>query len=153
MAYDDREDIPASYELHPGERSAQELRIRHSSITLGTGLAFTAIIAAAALVTAVISIMLLLHARSVSSFQTSQIHAVDQSNTRLAQEIAGLSNRQSEISAQVAAADPASDSNLITCRDLRNMGLMATTGGSISSVPGTVSLNQSPVSLPAHCSK
>jgi hypothetical protein len=151
MAHDRREDIPASYEIVPGEGCAGQLSPRHLSITLGTGLALTAIIAAAALVTAAISITLLLHARNASSSQTAQIHALDQSNTRLALEVAGLSNHQSQMSAQVAAADPSSDSNLITCTDLRHMGLMATDGASVSSVPGTVSLSQSPVSLPAHC--
>jgi hypothetical protein len=151
MAHDHREDIPASYEIVPGEGRAGQLSPRHLSITLGTGLALTAIIAAAALVTAAISITLLLHARNASSFQTAQIHALDQSNTRLAQEVAGLSNRQSQMSAQVAAAS--SDPDLITCQDLKNMRLVNTTGASVSSVPGTVSLNQSPVPPPPHCPK
>jgi hypothetical protein len=41
----------------------------------------------------------------------------------------------------------------ITCRDLQRVGLTMTTSGTVSSVPGTVNLSQSPVRIPAHCAK
>lgn len=112
-------------------------------------------VAGVAIIGAVIAIVLYFGARSTSSFQTTQIHGLDQSYSRLAGEYAALSNRQAQTSAQVAASDPAFDSSLITCSDLRHMGLVTTTGGSVSvsSVPGTasVSLSQNRVRLPSHC--
>jgi hypothetical protein len=99
-----------------------------------------------------------LHENNVSSAQSAQIHALDSSNTRLARELATDNNQLSQMSAKLAAmgakvtaTDPASDSSLITCGDLRRMDLTATTGGSVSSVPGNVNLSQAPVPLPAHC--
>ena len=58
----------------------------------------------------------------------------------------------SGLSARLAASDPSADTNLITCADLARMGLTTTTGGSVSSVPGSVSLNTTRVPIPAHCS-
>jgi hypothetical protein len=148
MELDDRDEIPASYALHPQNKT--DSKARH--LPLGTGLAITAVIAVAALWAAAISLVMLLHARNISSAQATQIRALNQANTHLAGEVAALSTRQTQTSAQVAAADPAADSSLITCTDLKHMRLMTATGGSVSSVPGTVSLTQSPVSLPQHCS-
>ena len=108
-------------------------------------------VAGVAIIGAVIAIVLYFGARSTSSFQTTQIHGLDQSYSRLAGEYAALSNRQAQTSAQVAASDPASDSNLITCSDLRHMHLATVNSGSVSSVPGTVDLSQNPVPLPGHC--
>jgi hypothetical protein len=150
MEPDGRHEIPASYALHPEHRA--QARARHLPLPLGAALAVTAVIAVAALWAAAISIVMLLHARNVSSAQAAQLRALGQSNTRLAGEVAALGHRQAQLSAQVAAADPAADASLITCTDLRRLRLMAATGGSVSAVPGTVSLTQSPVPLPEHCS-
>ena len=108
-------------------------------------------VAGVVLIVATVTIVLYFGARSTSNFQTTQIHGLDQSYSRLAGEYAALSNRQAQTSAQVAASDPASDSNLITCSDLRHMHLATVNSGSVSSVPGTVDLSQNPVPLPGHC--
>jgi hypothetical protein len=80
--------------------------------------------------------------------ETSQIHAL---NT----EVAALKLQLAEVSARQAEDNPASDSSLITCKDIRRMDLQQVTGGSgnVSSVPGTVSVSIGTVNvaLPVHC--
>jgi hypothetical protein len=117
-----------------------------------TVLVAAGVIAAIAVAALGLSIAGLLHASNVSKLQATQIHQLDQANIRLASELSAQSTQLSQMSARLAAADPAYDSNLITCRDLQNMGLTATNGASIVT-GGGISLNQSAVSLPGHCRK
>jgi hypothetical protein len=119
-----------------------------------TVLVAAGIIAATALaaLALVFSIVGLSHANNVGNLQATQIHQLDQANTRLAGELSAVSTQLSQMAARLAAADPASDSNLITCRDLQSMGLIATNGASIVT-GGGISLNQNAVSLPGHCKK
>ncbi len=140
----EKQEIPATYQLRP--------EVKHLKIAR-TVLVAAGIVAAIAVAALGLSIVGLLHASNVSKLQAAQIHLLDQANTRLAGELSAQSTQLSQMSARLAAADPASDSSLITCRDLRNMGLVATNGGSVSSVPGAVSLNQSAVPMPGHCGK
>jgi hypothetical protein len=86
----------------------------------------------------------LMHADKVNSGQAAQIHALNQSNAR-------MSGQLSVVAAALSGQNPADDTNLITCADLRKMGLSVTTGGSVSSVPGSVNLSQNAVRIPAHC--
>lgn len=86
----------------------------------------------------------------LTSIQGVQIRQLYQANSRLADQ---LSAQSTQMSAGLAASNPAADSNLITCRDLKSMALVATNGGSVSAVPGSVSLSQSAVPMPGHCRK
>jgi hypothetical protein len=145
-----RQDIRASYTIHADEENTQDIRLTDKGtrlwlIVIG---AFLGVITLALLFT----IAGLLHADNVNRGQAAQIHALNQANARLAGQLSAQSNQLSGMSAKVAAADPSADTSLITCGDLRRMGLTVTTGGNVSSVPGTVSLSQSPVKLPGHCS-
>lgn len=141
--HSEKQEIPASYRLHPV--------VKHMKIAR-TVVVAAVIIAAIAVAALALSIVGLLHASNVSKFQATQIHQLDQANTRLAGDLSAESTQLSQMSARLAAADPASDSSLITCRDLQNMGLIATNGASIVT-GGGISLNQSAVSLPGHCKK
>lgn len=145
----DQEPIPAAYQIHH-EKSPEMKAIA----TVRVWVLITAGISTLALVASVLGITgwaQAMHDGHTISFQATQIHGLDQSNTNLAGELSQLSNRLTGMSAQVSAADPASDSSLVTCADLRHMGLTTTTGGSVSSVPGTVDLSRAPVPLPGHC--
>lgn len=140
----EKQEIPATYQLHP---EVKRMKItRKMLVTAG----ITAAIAVAALGLSIVS---LLHLDNVSELQATQIRLLDQANTRLAGELSAESTQLSQMTVRLAGADPASDSNLVTCRDLKNMGLVATNGGSVSSVPGPVSLSQSAVPMPGHCEK
>jgi hypothetical protein len=139
-------DIESTYEIREPEDKPPP-RPKASA----AGVALTAVGIAAALCLALAALAIAAHAGKVSTSQAAQIRALDQSNTRLAGELAADSSQLAGMSARLAAADPASDSALITCADLRRMNLLATTGGSVSAVPGPVSLSQSAVALPAHC--
>jgi hypothetical protein len=88
----------------------------------------------------------LVHADNVNSGQAAQIRSLNQANARMSLQL-------SQMNSALSGQNPAADSNLVTCADLRKMGLTITTGGSVSSVPGTVNLSQNPVRIPAHCSK
>jgi hypothetical protein len=88
---------------------------------------------------------------TISGAQATQIHQLYQANSRLAGELSAQGTQLSAVAARVA--DPAVNPSLITCRDLRQLGLVATSGGSVSAVPGNVSLSQSPVPIPGHCRK
>ena len=144
----EKQEIPASYRLHPTQEVKHMKITRTMRVTAGI-IAATALAALAALS---LSILGLLHANNVSKLQATQIHQLDQANTRLAGELAAESTQLSQMAARLAAADPAYDSNLVTCRDLQNMGLIATNGASIVT-GGGISLNQSAVALPGHCKK
>ena len=138
----EKQEIPATYELRPKEPGdVNGMNIVKASLVIA------GIVAALA-----IGIVGILHANNVSRTQTTQIRQLESSNTRLAGELSAASNQLSQMSAKLAAADPASDSNLITCRDLHNMSLMGINGASIVT-GGGISLNQSAVPLPAHCKK
>jgi hypothetical protein len=141
----EKQQIPATYQLHP----IQE--VKHMKIGRAV-LAAAGTIAATAVAALSVSIVGLSHANNVSKLQATQIHQLDQANTRLAGELSAESTQLTQMAARLAAADPASDSNLITCRDLQAMGLIATDGASIVT-GGGISLNQSAVPLPGHCKK
>jgi hypothetical protein len=144
-------DIHATYKLRP-ENRAEVTRTQVASRALAFALTGTAV-AAVALAAAVVAIIMLLHARNVSSSQAAQIHALDQANTRLTSTLIAEQDRLAQTSARITKTDPADDANLITCSDLKRMNLKATTGGSVSSVPGTVTMTQNLVTLPAHCAR
>jgi len=139
----EKQEIPATYQLHP--------KVKHVKIARNVQVV-VGIIAATAVTALGLSVLALLHANNVSKLQATQIHQLDQANTRLAGELAAESTQLSQMAARLAAADPAYDSNLVTCRDLQNMGLIATNGASIVT-GGGISLNQSAVALPGHCKK
>lgn len=88
-----------------------------------------------------------------STFQEKQIQNLETANTRLAGELAGLSNQQTHLSSTLASVTSPSPL-LITCGDLRRVRLTVTTGGSIEA-GGVVGLTQDtvPFPLPAHCPK
>jgi hypothetical protein len=138
--YPEKQEIPATYELRP--KTPRELK---SLNIVRTSLVIAGIVAAFAT-----GLVGLLHENNVSRLQATQIRELESANTRLAGELSAESSQLTQVSAKLAAADPASDSNLITCRDLRTMGLMATNGAGIVT-GGGISLNQSPVPLPGHC--
>jgi hypothetical protein len=84
--------------------------------------------------------------------QQSQINQLITSVNRLTKNYGTLNNRQAQTSAKLSAADPLPPASaIITCRDLRAMGLTEVTGAYASSVPGSVSIDHGSVSLPAHC--
>jgi len=139
----EKQEIPATYQLHP---KVKQVKIARNVLVVA------GIIAATAVTALGLSVLALLHANNVSKLQATQIHQLDQANTRLAGELAAESTQLSQMAAKLAAADPAYDSNLVTCRDLQNMGLIATNGASIVT-GGGISLNQSAVALPGHCKK
>ena len=141
----EKQEIPATYRLNPAHE------MRHMKIAR-TVLVAAGIIAATAVAALCVAIVGLLQANNVSKLQATQIHQLDQANTRLAGELSAEDTQLSQMSAKLAAADPAYDSNLITCKDLQNMGLITTNGAGIVT-GGGISLNQSAVPLPAHCKK
>jgi hypothetical protein len=139
-------EIPAEYELNePEPKPRQPVNVPQLVLTIAgfTGTLCVALFALAGV----------FHANGTSAFQAKKIQNLDTSNTRLAAENAALSMQLSQLSARLSAADPSSDASLVTCSDLRQMRLTVITGGSVSSVPGSVSLSQSAVALPAHCKR
>lgn len=88
---------------------------------------------------------------------SASISTLDQSQTRLAGEVSAQRQQITSLH-RVVAADSSALSALrakvdddISCADLAKMKLLETTGGSVSSVPGSVDLSQSPVPLPKPC--
>ena len=143
----EKQEIPATYELRPEKpREVKEMAIVKMSLVVA------GIIGAIAVFALGLSIIGLLRGDNVSRLQATQIRQLESANARLAGELSAQSSQLSQASARLAAADPASDSSLITCRDLRTMGLVATNGASIVT-GGGISLNQSAVPLPGHCRK
>ena len=140
----EKQEIPATYHLNP-TREMKHMKIARAILVAG-------IIAATAVAALGLAIVGLLHANNVSKLQATQIHLLNQANTRLAGELSAESTQLSQMSAKLVAADPAYDSNLITCKDLQNMGLITTNGAGIVT-GGGINLNQSAVPLPAHCKK
>lgn len=141
----EKQEIPATYQLKPAPQ------MKHTEIARAV-LVAVGVIAATAVAAIGLAIVGLMHANNVSKLQATQIHQLDQANTRLAGQLSAADTQLSQMSARLAAADPAYDSNLITCKDLQSMGLIATSGAGIVT-GGGISLNQSAVPLPAHCRK
>lgn len=141
MMPEDREEIPAEIELSPEKP-------RETSVTKA------ALVIAGIVLAVSVAVFGVVHADKVSSSQAAQIQALDKSNTHLAGELATVTNQLSQMSAKLSATQSeasATNPDLITCADLRHMDLTTTTGGSVSAVPGSVSLDQGSVPLPEHC--
>jgi hypothetical protein len=138
-----RGDVEATYQIHPP---------RPHDKTVSAGITAGIAIAMAALALA-LSLVGFLHQNKATAQQAIQIRLLNQANARLAIELAQDSTRLNSMTAVLTGDDPSSDGNLVTCRDLRQMNLSVTTGGSVNSVPGTVNLQQSAVSLPRHCGR
>ena len=143
----DNRPIDATYTVEP-----QPVRRKGASGAMVLAV-IASCVAGVALIVATVTITLYMGQRNVTRSQAAQIHALDQSNTNLAGKLAALSNKQAQISAQVAA--DSSNSDLVTCSDLKEMGLTSVSGGSgsVTSVPGTVyiDLSTSRIKLPRHC--
>jgi hypothetical protein len=143
---------PPTYQLRPETEELRQFRVSRKSLVIAwaaTGLAILALAGAA---------FGWVHETQVASGLAVQIRGLDQSNTRMAGEISQLSGHQAtmsasqaRMSARMSSADPAS--SLITCKDLRAMDLTTVSGGSVSSVPGTVNLSYGAVQLPKHCNR
>jgi hypothetical protein len=96
------------------------------------------------------------HARDVSNGNGAQIRTLEQGQARMAGEISNLR-------AQLASVDSAqgqlsqrlnsqpAPNTIITCHDVKSMGLTLTTGGNVPSVPGPVDLSTVRAALPRHC--
>jgi len=141
----ENQEIPVTYQVKPTHQ------VKHMEIARAV-LVAVGVIATTAVAAISLAIVSLLHASNVGKLQATQIHQLDQANTRLAGELSAEDTQLSQMSAKLAAANPAYDSDLITCKDLQNMGLIATNGAGIVT-GGGISLNQSAVPLPAHCKK
>ena len=142
-----RQDAPASFTIYAesDEESTRDAKAPRPSMTIiWVCLAITGAVIAVIAIALVLTIGGLMHADNVNAGQAAQIRSLNQANARLMTE-------QSEMNAALNGQNPAADTNLVTCADLRKMGLTIATGGSVSSVPGTVSLSQNPVRIPAHC--
>src|ERR1700728_1989921 len=135
-------EIPADYELREPEKREPKTN------TVLMALVFAGLIAS--LGVALFSLKTAYGANRPQA--TAQIHALDKSIRRQAGEIASLKIELGETSAKLTASDPASNSSLITCHDLKHMNLTETTGASIEA-GGSIGLGQSHVPLPAHCPK
>jgi hypothetical protein len=144
-----RHDAASSYtiraEAAPDENT-KDFKVPHMDLGIKVYMVATGAVMVAMAIALVLTIGGLMHADNVNGGQAAQIHALNQANARLA-------DQASRMTATLSGQNPASDTDLITCGDLRHMGLTVTTGGSVSSVPGTVSLIQNPVRIPAHCAK
>jgi hypothetical protein len=145
----DRQDASASYTIR-ARAAPEETTQDFSVLRLSTGLRVFMIVTGAAILAIAVALAVmaggLMHADSVNSGQAAQIRGLNQANARMSLQI-------SQMAATLSGQNPASDTDLVTCGDLRHMGLTVTTGGSVSSVPGSVDLSSNPVRLPAHCSK
>ena len=98
-----------------------------------------------------------LHSSKTGGSTSASISTLDQSQTRFAGEVSAQRQQITSLH-RVVAADSSALSALrakvdddISCADLAKMKLLETTGGSVSSVPGSVDLSQSPVPLPKPC--
>jgi len=135
-----RQDVPASFTIWTEEDETQDRKIPGPNINvIWLCLAITGAVIAVVAAGLILAIGGLMHADSVNAGQAAQIRALNQANARM--------------SGQLSQMNPASDTKLVTCGDLRKMGLTVTTGGTVSSVPGSVSLAQNPIRIPAHCPK
>jgi hypothetical protein len=141
--HDAPHDAPTSYEIYP-EKPREPGQWTFTRI----GLIVAGIVAVAIMV---IQSLAITHLSTISGAQATQIHQLYQANSRLAGQVSAQGTQLSQVSAKVA--DPAVNPSLITCHDLRNMALIAITGASVSSVPGSVNLSQSAVPIPGHCKK
>jgi hypothetical protein len=143
----DRRDAAASYtiraEAAPG-KNTKDSPVPRVGLGVKVYMVATGAVIAAMATALVLTVGGLVHADNVNGGQAAQIHALNQANARLA-------DQASRMTAALSGQNPAGDTDLITCGDLRHMGLTVTTGGSVSSVPGTVSLIQNAVRMPAHC--
>jgi hypothetical protein len=148
MDTSNRQDVPASFTIWAEEdEPAQDVKVpRPNTNIIWVCLAVTGIVITGMAIALVLTIGGLMHANTVNTGQAAQIRSLNQANARLMTE-------QSEMNAALNGQNPAADTNLVTCGDLRKMALTVTTGGTVSSVPGTVSLTQSPARIPAHCAK
>jgi hypothetical protein len=148
MDTSNRQDVPASFTIWAEEdEPAQDVKGPRQSMTrIWLCVAITGAVVAVIAVGLVLAIGGLMHADNVNAGQAAQIRGLNQANARLMTE-------QSEMNAALNGQNPAAETNLVTCDDLRKMGLTVITGGSVSSVPGAVSLSQSPARMPAHCAK
>jgi hypothetical protein len=148
MGTSNRQDVPASFTIWAEEdEPAQDTKTPRQGMTrVWLCVAITGAVVAVIAVGLVLAIGRLMHADNVNAGQAAQIRALNQADARLMTE-------QSEINAALNGQNPAADTNLVTCGDLRKMALTVTTGGTVSSVPGAVSLTQSPARIPAHCAK
>jgi hypothetical protein len=139
------------------DRETQDnMRIKFPGSPASTGLRAYIIVSACligglALVLA-LTVASLLGAAGKLNSQGAQIRGLNQANARMSSQLGQVTSTVSGLSARLAASDPSADTSLITCADLAQMGLTVTTGGSVSAVPGDVSLNTSRVRLPSHCS-
>jgi len=143
----DRQGASASYTIR-AKAAPEETTQDFCAPRLSTGLRVLMIATGVAILAVALAFMAggLVHADSVNSGQAAQIRGLNQANARMSLQI-------SQMTATLSGQNPASDTDLVTCGDLRHMGLTVTTGGSVSSVPGSVDLSSNPVRLPAHCSK
>lgn len=140
-------EVPPVYEIYPPEDSSPPPK-PGAAVPLA---AAAVAVAVAALCMAVLGMLNAGSTASANRSQAAQIRALSAANARLSRELTAQGTELQQVTARLAAADPASDANLITCSDLRSMHLTTTGGGSVSSVPGNVNLSQNPVPLPAHC--
>jgi hypothetical protein len=121
----------------------------------GTAMALTAAVtmAVAALIIAVLAGAGLMHDSKLIASQAAELRLLDSSNTRLAQQQSADTAQLAQVSTRVTAADPASDSNLITCADLRSIKLTVVNGATVYAVPGNVDLTTGSETFPVpkHC--
>jgi hypothetical protein len=142
------EPAPASYTIRAeaADDDTQDLTAPHPGTGIRVYMAATGAVITAIALALVLTIAGLMHADNVNAGQAAQIRGLDAANAR-------LSGQLSVVAAALAGQDPAADPALITCADLRQMALTLITGGSVSAVPGPVSLATAPVRLPGHCAK
>jgi hypothetical protein len=136
-------DVPSTYEIN---QPPKEPQVTGHGKFVRIGMAVSGVLVAANVVSAV-----LFQARmnDLTNVQQTQIHQLYQANSRLAGQLSAQSTQLGQVSAGLATENP----SLITCRDLKNMALTAITGGSVSAVPGNVSLSTNTIPLPGHCKK
>lgn len=142
--------MDATYEVRPPEPSKKRISVGELAL-LVAGIVAALSIAVAAL----------LHSNDMNSSQSVSTRALDQSNTQLSAEIGrlksdinSLTNQLANVNNRLAQTDAKVNDplpNFVTCADLRHMNLTVTDSGSVSAVPGPVSLDVSPVVLPSHC--
>jgi hypothetical protein len=138
------EDPRASYTIRAEAAGdgTQDLTAPRLSLGVKVFMAVTVAVMTAIALALVLTIAGLMHADNVNAGQAAQIRGLDAANARLS---GGLSVMTAALAGQ--------DTALISCADLRHMALTVITGGSVSAVPGPVSLTLGPVRLPGHCAK
>lgn len=142
-----RQDARASYTIRAdaAEEAMQDFKVPHVDLGIKVFMIATGVVIAAIAIGLVLTVGGLMHANAMNSGQASQIRALNQANARMSLQI-------SQMTATLSGQNPASDPDLITCGDLRRMGLVITTGAAIQA-GGSIGLSQNPVSLPKHCAK